>query len=262
MNSPFPGMDPFLEARWSDVHVTLIGDVKEALQPSLPRGLRARSEEQILLEDETDEAVERYRADVVVVESPRGGAGASSGAALIEAEPYVVEFESGPQIERWVQIIDVTNGNRVITAIEILSPWNKRAGRLNAEYRRKLDSYGRGGVSVVEIDLLRSSRSRLSVVESDLPLERRTPYFACVRRAWLPRRWEVYSIGFRTPIPPVRVPLRQSDADVVLQLQPLIERVYAAGGHDDIDYSKPPEPPLTGEDAAWADQLLREKKMR
>jgi hypothetical protein len=52
--------------------------------------------------------------------------------------------------------------------------------------------------------------------------------------------------------------LRPDDPDVVLQLQPLIERVYVSGGHDDIDYSKPPVPPLGGEDAAWAEQLLKE----
>ena len=41
--SPFPGMDPYLESRWSDVHVKLIGFIGEALQPLLPPALRARS---------------------------------------------------------------------------------------------------------------------------------------------------------------------------------------------------------------------------
>jgi hypothetical protein len=40
-----------------------------------------------------------------------------------------------------------------------------------------------------------------------------------------------------------------------LELQPLITRVYAAGGHDDIDYRKPPDPPLEPDDAAWAAEL-------
>ncbi|HZK82825.1 MAG TPA: DUF4058 family protein [Humisphaera sp.] len=48
--SPFPGMDPYLEQRWSDVHVKLIGFVGEAIQPLLPRALRARAEERILLD--------------------------------------------------------------------------------------------------------------------------------------------------------------------------------------------------------------------
>ena len=50
MKSPFSGMDPYLEARWSDVHVKLVAYIGEALQPMLPRGLRARSEQRVLLE--------------------------------------------------------------------------------------------------------------------------------------------------------------------------------------------------------------------
>jgi hypothetical protein len=53
------------------------------------------------------------------------------------------------------------------------------------------------------------------------------------------------------------VPLRRSDAQVGLDLQPLIARVYAAGGHDDIGYRKPPDPPLEPEDAAWVAALRR-----
>lgn len=62
-----------------------------------------------------------------------------------------------PQIERSVIIMDATNGNKVVTAIEVLSPWNKAPGKLNEVYRRKLDHYLAAGVSVVEIDLLRGT---------------------------------------------------------------------------------------------------------
>ena len=59
----------------------------------------------------------------------------------------------------------------MVTAIEILSPWNKLPGRLNEAYRQKLVDYGRGGVSVVEVDLLRSPRGRLMGTDLDLPTE-------------------------------------------------------------------------------------------
>jgi hypothetical protein len=62
---------------------------------------------------------------------------------------------------------------------------------------------------------------------------------------------------FRQPLPPLPIPLRSVDADIVLPLQPFIDRAYVAGGHDDIDYSKPLDPPLNADDEAWADQLLR-----
>ena len=36
MKSPFPGMDPFLERHWEDVHTRLIGYIADALQPHQP----------------------------------------------------------------------------------------------------------------------------------------------------------------------------------------------------------------------------------
>src|SRR5436309_1976850 len=33
MRSPFPGMDPYLESRWSDVHASFIHFTKAVLQP-------------------------------------------------------------------------------------------------------------------------------------------------------------------------------------------------------------------------------------
>jgi hypothetical protein len=50
MPSPFPGMDPYLEAHWRDVHASLIIYARDALQGVLPGSLRARVEERVLLE--------------------------------------------------------------------------------------------------------------------------------------------------------------------------------------------------------------------
>jgi hypothetical protein len=257
-------MDPFLESRWSDVHVTLIGFIKEALQPLLPPGLRARSEERVLLESTDPTSTKYYRSDVSVVSvgpgrihQPQGGTSAST------VEPCLVELYQGPEFDRFIQILDTTSGNRVVTAIEVLSPWNKGPGRLNKDYLKKIDDYARGEVSMVEIDLLRyPPRDRLQVGQEDLPRTRRAPYLVCVRRAWALGVWEVYPLVLREPLPRVPIPLRHSDADVGLELQPLIDRVYSAGAHDDIDYSRPIHPPLDQDDAVWADDLLRKTGKR
>ena len=226
--SPFPGMDPYLESRWSDVHVKLIGFMGEAIQPLLPPALRARGEERLLLETEAGDDTAASQA---------------------------------PIVDRWIQIIDVSTGNRVVTAIEILSPWNKAPGRLNRLYLRKLDDYAKAGVSVVEIDLLRyPPRGRLPVTEGDIPPERRTAYLTCVRLGWEPETWRAYPMSLRLPLPSLPIPLRETDAQVALDLQPLIERVYVAGGHDDIDYSTPLDPPLSQSDSAWANELLSDSR--
>jgi hypothetical protein len=44
---------------------------------------------------------------------------------------------------------------------------------------------------------------------------------------------------------------------VVLDLQSLIDECYEKGDYGDIDYQEELEPPLSGSDASWADELLR-----
>jgi hypothetical protein len=255
-------MDPYLEQRWSDVHATLIALIKEALQPSLPRSLRARSEERVLLESDEEERVQTYRSDIAVIDAgserrvPRRHASAGGSTATIE--PVIVELDYAPLIDRYIYICDITNGNRVVTAIEILSHWNKAAGNLNKHYVKKLEDYRRGQVSVVEIDLLREPpRTWLPVKPQSIPSERHAEYVVCIQRAWANSQWDAYPISIRQPLPRIPIPLRQTDAEIGLELQPLIEHVYVAGGHDDIDYGKPCIPPLEGDNAAWAKELLQ-----
>ena len=48
-----------------------------------------------------------------------------------------------------------------------------------------------------------------------------------------------------------------------IRLQVALERAFDAGGYDEtIDYSAPPIPSFTSDDAMWADALLREKGYR
>lgn len=262
MESPFPGMDPYLESRWSDVHVRLIAYIGETLQPLLPPDLRARSEERVLLESADGQDLTVYRSDVAVVDAGTTRPATTGTAAQATVQPVLVDIQPGPRLDRFVQIVDAKRGNRVVTVLEVLSPWNKNPGRLNREYRRKVEDYASAAVNLVEIDLLRSPRDYLDVGQHDLPASRRAPYLVCARRAKRPGRWEVYPMPLRERLPSVPVPLRETDADVLLDLQPLIRRVYVAGGHDDIDYRRPPEPHLAAGDEEWADHLLRSAARR
>ena len=78
-----------------------------------------------------------------------------------------------------------------------------------------------------------------------------------VRRAWRPNKVALYRAPLREPLPSLRVPLRESDADAVLDLQELVDQAYRNGAYSDLDYSIEPDPPLSADDAAWADGLLR-----
>ncbi len=48
----------------------------------------------------------------------------------------------------------------------------------------------------------------------------------------------------REPLPSIKVPLRPTDADAVIDLQSLLAKAYRNGAYDDIDYTRPPIPPL------------------
>ncbi|HEX5104044.1 MAG TPA: DUF4058 family protein, partial [Pirellulaceae bacterium] len=75
--SPFPGMDPFLELNWPDVHAALITYARDQLQERLPPDLVARMESRVVLEDEAGDELRTHRPDVSVVEQGRGGAAAA-----------------------------------------------------------------------------------------------------------------------------------------------------------------------------------------
>ena len=53
MKSPFPGMDPFLERHWEDVHHRLIQYACDTLQPRLPNELWARVEERVFVQSDS-----------------------------------------------------------------------------------------------------------------------------------------------------------------------------------------------------------------
>ena len=69
MKSPFPGMDPYLEQHWGDVHQAFITYLRDALQLRLPAGLRARMQERVYIELPEEGRHESY-PDVRVFEYP------------------------------------------------------------------------------------------------------------------------------------------------------------------------------------------------
>lgn len=259
MPSPFPGMDPYLEAHWRDVHASLVIYIRDALQDSLPAELRARVEERVVLE--TPEGLGGgLFPDVRVIEfRTRQRKGPTAGAEAEEvAESLVVETDREPMTEGFIQVIDIGSGNRVVTVLEVLSPSNKTPGEGMEQYRRKQRELLRSDTNLVEIDLLRGGKHVLAVPLESIPPGQRTPYMVCARRAWLPGKAEIYPIPLSRRLPNLKVPLREADAEVAVDLQALLELCYRRGRYEgDLNYAVDPEPPLTGRDAEWADDLLR-----
>ncbi len=115
----------------------------------------------------------------------------------------------------------------------------------------------------VRSDLSRTGNHGFMVpFESNPRRASRTTYAACVRRGWKPLQFEYYRLPLRERLPAFRIPLRQNDDDVPLDLQAVIDQCYESALYDDIDYREDPDPPLRGDDAQWADALLREQGRR
>ncbi len=144
----------------------------------------------------------------------------------------------------------------VVTVLEVLSPGNKRpGGDGQREYLAKRDLILQSAVHLVELDLLRGGE-RLPMASPLPPGD----YFAVVSASHRRPRAEVWPAALRQPLPDIRIPL-SGEEETGLPLQSVLDEVYDRAGYGAIlRYRRPPEPPLSPSDQAWADALLREPR--
>ena len=172
-----------------------------------------------------------------------------------QVEPaYIVKIEQNVYVheilerESFLEIRDRA-GRTLVSAVELLSRSNKRSGPDRQQYLNKRRQYSESGVHLVEIDLLRGG-------------PRAPPfgfppcgYYVVLFRGD-DRPAEFWPIRLRAPLPTIPIPLHAGDADARLDLQSLLHRVYDAAGYRHYIYNSLPDPPLTNEDAEWAERLL------
>jgi hypothetical protein len=253
-------MDPYLERHWGDVHSSIITFAKLGLQRQLGGDLVARSEERIYIDDE-DALRQQIRVpDVRIVEFGITDVPVRAESSVALAEPVVIEVLSDEITESFLQILDSRDGNRVVTVIEFVSPSNKLYKAARKSYKDKQEECLDTKTSLVEVDLTRAGTRGLLVHEFDLPAEKRGEYLVSVYRATIGKhgRREGYGLKLRERLPGIRIPLRADDPDIVLDLQSVVDQAYDAGAYGrTLDYKRECDPPLTGDEAAWADQLLR-----
>ena len=264
MKSPFPGMDPYLERYWGDVHGELVALARTALNQSIPAGLIARMEERIVI-DSIDYLKPRViYPDIRVREDPNfyGSGSTAVASAPAVAEPIVLEYDVEEHTETFIEISDAESGT-LVTVVEVLSRANKLPGKGRNDYRRKRKELSRAGVNLVEIDLIRRGSWRQLLEPLAAPPRVRTAYRVIVRRGVQTRtsgRAELYPIPLRGRLPVIPVPLRPDDTDVTLDLQSLMEQVYINGRYEYTRYDRPASPPLSKSDGAWAAELIGEAR--
>jgi hypothetical protein len=257
MASPFPGMDPYLEDHWGDIHAALIGYMRDELSRQVPGDLRVRVEEYVAVEVDEFEQLGGFYPDVRVIERHAAtGHSLTAESAAAVATPYVVPLQLEPPTQREIRIIDKRSNDRIVTAIELLSPTNKNRGR--QDYRRKQRQFLDSETNLVEIDLLRDGAWVIAAPIDAVPEVCRGPYRICVTPEGQPRECRLFEASYRFPLPTFAIPLRCGDPTVTLDLQSLLQRAYETGRYDDdIDYTLEPVPGLPPAEAQWADELLR-----
>jgi Protein of unknown function (DUF4058) len=259
MNSPFPGMDPYLEQYWPDIHASLIIYARDQLEDQLPGSLIARVEERIVFEREEDPRA--AYPDIKIAEHHQQFPGRRVSSQTAVMEPVIVHYRGEPATETYINILEAGPGQRLVTVIELLSPSNKFAGEGQRQYRKKQRELRDVQVSMVEIDLLRAGERVLNLPAGQIPRNARTAYQACVHRGWQDGVYAIYPIPLRAPLPAIGIPLREKDKDIRLELQSIVDLAYRKGRYwATIDHDDTPFPPLAGADAKWAKSLVR--KMR
>jgi hypothetical protein len=237
MPSPFPGMDPYIEAYgdWADLNACFITYCCDSLNERLPENYAAQVTSQLKLARAEDIDVDEARLS--------GDRHRATGTLPIHHDEI---RESSVQILRYPE-------RRLVTHIELLSPTNKRnPGR--GEYLAKHTALiHQQKVNMVEIDLLLGGE-RLEMVE---PLSAGDFYAFVTRPQRLPQV-DVYAWSVREALPQIPIPLLPPDADVPIDLAVLVNQIYDRGRYGQlIAYGKPAPKGLNEADFAWTEQTAR-----
>jgi hypothetical protein len=214
MPSPFPGMDPYLEAcgAWSDFHSVYLAILRSQLNRNLPSGFVARTEDRVyIVPDERD----------------------------IRPTQEV--------IEHFLEIRDTRRGIREVTmVIELLSPSNKlKNGVGRVEYVRKQKAVLNSATNLIEIDLLREGAHTVFIPKKSLAAVGSFDYLITRSDADDRQSEWFWRISLRSPLPIVQIPLVPELSPVMLDLQAAFDECWESSRYeDDLDYTTPLLPSL------------------
>jgi hypothetical protein len=183
------------------------------------------------------------------------GLGDSEGreSAAVATEPVTAVTIPDLEMHELYLTIREQPTHEVVTVIEVLSPGNKSPGtNSHATYVTKRETVLTTPTHLVEIDLLRDGK-RFWPLASFRPAD----YLVHVSPAWLRPKGHVWQIRLQDRLPTIKIPLKTPEESVSLDLQAVLQTLYDRAGYNRIiDYTQPPDPPLTPEQAAWAKDIV------
>ncbi|MBK7409555.1 MAG: DUF4058 family protein [Saprospirales bacterium] len=241
MSSPFPGMDPYLEGYlWPDVHQRLAGVIADLISPQIVPDYVVRLSMYTVADTDPEEDVGIMYPDVEVM---RKKSRTKEPEPVYTAPPVLtdpsISIPSLGPLEVRIPVIEIRDrkGNNLITAIEVLSPVNKRKPGLEP-YREKRHRLHEAGVHLLEIDLIR--RGERPFVHPMVP---HAHYLALLTRAGVGKT-DVWAFNLQDSLPVLPVPLKAPDPDARLDLGAALRTIYERGRYDlSINYEEAPPPP-------------------
>jgi hypothetical protein len=255
-------MDPYLEspAVFPGLHNRFIAVLSEFLQAALPAPYYAEIGERVWVE--VSQRFIEPDASVLHREPETGGRGTPAATAGARSQPVVVTVPHDERREPFVEILGSGDGaERLVTAIELLSPSNKTPGERGRElYLRKQRELLDSPTHLVEIDLLRGG-----VHSTAVPLDRllaqvgRFDYHVSVHRSDRFEDYLVYPVRLEDRLPEIAIPLLPGDPELPIDLQAVFDRAYDTGPYRRrIRYAEStPAPALRPEQSEWAARVLQ-----
>ena len=255
MPSPFPGMDPYLEASggWEDFHDRFLTYLSDMLLEALPAHYVVKIQERITLVSLPARSERQIVSDIGVAGladvRPAGGLATATVATV---EPVALEHDLEEMATETYLEIRRQPDRQLVTVIELLSPSNKELPGRDV-YVAKRNALLSQYVHLVEIDLL--VRGTRLGMRGPLP---RGDYYAFVSRAERRPHGDVYAWSIRHPLPVIPVPLLDPDPAYPLDLGAMFRLTYDRGRYErSIDYTADPPAFLRPEDRDWAREVAR-----
>jgi hypothetical protein len=255
-------MDPWLEDEevFPNLHERLTVFLQNALNAVLPAGYVATTRNRVWVDPEL-----RREPDVSVFGRDRNGHPPSADASLAVAALSRTGFLTvsdvpvpEPREEPYLEIRS-NKGKRLVTAVEVLSRSNKKPGDSGrTAYLQKQNEYLASSVNVVEIDLLRTGAHTTAFPADRLPGRGAYDYHVSILVPTAPQYHFFAPIRLPDRLPTIPTPLDWDVQPVAVDLQAVFDQSYDGGGYPElIDYRQPCDPPLTPDQQAWAEGVLK-----
>jgi len=258
-------MNPYLEHPdfWQETHNRLIIAIADSIMPQIRPKYEIAIEKRIYqINDSNDNNEDSLLVgipDVAIKRQPNApDVPTGSVATATLTIPTTVKVPAPEKIKQTYLEVREMATRQVVTAIEILSPVNKRSGDGRITYLKKRQSILGSLTHLVEIDLLRRGEP-MPVLNNSI----QSDYRVLVSRSNRRPLAELYAFNLRDSLPVFLLPLREEDVEPIVNLPELFAGVYDRAGYDyRIDYDRDPIPSLSEQNLAWAKELLQATGLR